>query len=113
MGQGDSARDFGTSESVENAEREKGIMDTGMKERVYRQYVDDTIERFYNLSLIIAIGEFCLMLLDFQSGFFDKARLNRLNLLAEVLIIGGSLLVYLYCRAFKRKPEGKAENNPV
>ena len=47
-------------------------MDKCMKDKVYQQYVEDTIERFRNLSLIIAIGEFCLMLLDFQSGFFEK-----------------------------------------
>ena len=69
-------------------------MDEGMKQRVYFQYVDDTIDRFRNLSLFIAIGELCLMILDFQSDFFNENSLTQLKLLAEVLLIGSSFLVF-------------------
>lgn len=73
--------------------------------RVYQQYIDDTVERFSHLSLFIAVGELCLMVLDFLSGFFEKTDLNYLNLLGEILIIGSSSLVYLYCRAIKKKKD--------
>ena len=65
-----------------------------MRQKVYLQYIDDTIERFRNLSLLIAIGELCLMILDFQSDFFNENSLNQLKLLAEVLLIGSSFLVF-------------------
>lgn len=71
-------------------------MDKCMRDKIYLQYVEDTIERFRTLSLVIVIGETFLMLLDFQSGFFEKNRLNQLNMLAEALIIGGSFLVFLF-----------------
>lgn len=70
------------------------VMDDSMRQKVYLQYIDDTIERFRNLSLLIAIGELCLMILDFQSDFFNENSLNQLNLLAEVLLIGSSFLVF-------------------
>ena len=69
-------------------------MDDSMRQKVYLQYIDDTIDRFRNLSLFIAIGELCLMILDFQSDFFNENSLNQLNLLAEVLLIGSSFLVF-------------------
>ena len=69
-------------------------MDDSMRQKVYLQYIDDTIERFRNLSLLIAIGELCLMILDFQSDFFNENSLNQLKLLAEVLLIGSSFLVF-------------------
>ena len=69
-------------------------MDDSMRQKVYLQYIDDTIDRFRNLSLFIAIGELCLMILDFQSDFFNENPLNQLNLLAEVLLIGSSFLVF-------------------
>ena len=72
-------------------------------EQVYLQYVNDTVDRLRNLSLVIAIGEFCLMLLDFKSGFFSKNAINYLNLTAELLIIAGSLYMYYYCRNLKDK----------
>lgn len=72
-------------------------------EQVYLQYVNDTVYRLRNLSLVIAIGEFCLMLLDFKSGFFSKNAINYLNLTAELLIIAGSLYMYYYCRNLKDK----------
>lgn len=74
-----------------------------MKEQVYLQYVNDTVDRLRNLSLVIAIGEFCLMLLDFKSGFFSKNAINYLNLTAELLIIAGSFYMYYYCRNLKDK----------
>lgn len=70
------------------------VMDDSMRQKVYLQYIDDTIERFRNLSLLIAIGELCLMILDFQSDFFNENSLNQLKLLAEVLLIGSSFLVF-------------------
>ena len=73
-------------------------MNSDMAANVYRQYVDDTIERFRTFSPFIAIGEACLMFLDYQSGFFAKTPLNHLNLLAEVILIVSSLLMFLYCR---------------
>ena len=69
-------------------------MDDSMRQKVYLQYIDDTIDRFRNLSLLIAIGELCLMILDFQSDFFNENSLNQLKLLAEVLLIGSSFLVF-------------------
>ena len=69
-------------------------MDDSMRQKVYLQYIDDTIDRFRNLSLFIAIGELCLMILDFQSDFFNENSLNQLNLLAELLLIGSSFLVF-------------------
>ena len=73
-------------------------MNSDMAANVYRQYVDDTIERFRTFSPFIAIGEACLMFLDYQNGFFAKTPLNHLNLLAEVILIVSSLLMFLYCR---------------
>ena len=69
-------------------------MDDSMRQKVYLQYIDDTIDRFRNLSLLIAIGELCLMILNFQSDFFNENSLNQLNLLAELLLIGSSFLVF-------------------
>lgn len=85
-------------------------MDDSMRQKVYLQYIDDTIDRFRNLSLLIAIGELCLMILDFQSDFFNENPLNHLNLLAEVLLIGSSFLVFWYCRSLIRKPDVKTAN---
>lgn len=85
-------------------------MDTNIKQKVYLQYVDDTMDRFRNLSLVIAIGEFLLMLLDFNSGFFGNNHLNHLNLLAEILLITSSFLVFLYCRHIHRNPNCKTGN---
>ena len=85
-------------------------MDDSMRQKVYLQYIDDTIDRFRNLSLFIAIGELCLMILDFQSDFFNENPLNHLNLLAEVLLIGSSFLVFWYCRSLKRNTDVKEAN---
>ena len=50
------------------------------------------------------------MILDFQSDFFNENPLNHLNLLAEVLLIGSSFLVFWYCRSLKRNTDVKEAN---
>lgn len=77
--------------------------DEQIKRISYLHYVDDTVLRFQWLSPIIAIAELCLMLLDLKAGFFNSHPLNRLNLIAEVLLIVSSTAVFFLCRRILKK----------
>lgn len=68
-----------------------------IKEKVYEQYVEDSILRFRRLAAFIAVGETCIALLDYQNHFFQSHTLNHLNLLAEFLLIFSSIAMYYIC----------------
>ncbi|MDO4501248.1 MAG: HD-GYP domain-containing protein [Erysipelotrichaceae bacterium] len=73
------------------------------EEEIYKDYVNDTLDRLSHLTLPIAIGQIILIFLDFQSGFFNKSYLNHLNLLAEIAVSISSFIVYFYCKNIKDK----------
>lgn len=72
------------------------------KNRAYLRYIDDTISRLRSLSIVIAVAELCMLLLDFKAGFFLKHPFNNLNLLAELILIISSFVVFIICRKHRK-----------
>lgn len=75
-----------------------GNLDEKGKEYVYCQFIDQCLGRIHWVTAVAFFGEIILMLLDFSSGFFSQNPWNKLNLLAELLIIISSLCINLACR---------------
>ena len=80
------------------------------KQNVYDRYVLEGILKLDWISFLVFFGEFILMLLDVESGFFLTNPLNIMNLLAEMLLISTSLMFFLTCRMVLRH---HAVNNQV
>jgi len=82
--------------------------DLGEEDKVYihKRYIDENYARLQWISLLVGISEFVLLLLDFINGFFQKSPYNYLNLLAEIIIISGSLFTYFRVKYHDEEKKG-------
>lgn len=73
------------------------------REYVYTEFNRECLSRVHWVSGLACIGELVLMLLDFVSGFFAEHPYNRLNMVAELLIIVASGILFARCEYVLKK----------